>query len=49
MLLIRDTRVNSAICSGSSDNQFEIWSAYDLERMKRMDAYIAIAWLTQYQ
>lgn len=39
---IRDARINSTICSGSSDEQFETWSAYDLDRMKRMDAYIGL-------
>ena len=39
---IRDAQVSCALVSGGSDEAFESWSAYDLERMKLMDAYIAL-------
>ena len=39
---LRDTQISCAVCAGGSDNAFEIMAEYDLERMKRMDAYIAL-------
>jgi len=39
---VRDAQVMLAVQEGGSDQAFEVWSEYDLERMKRMDAYIGL-------
>jgi len=39
---IRDTQIMRAMLWEASDTQFEIWSEYDLERMKRMDVYLGL-------
>lgn len=39
---LRDAQVTRELCSGGSDEAFETWSEYDLERMRKMDAYIAL-------
>ena len=39
---LRDAEVMRELCAGGSDQAFETWSGYDLERMKKMDAYIAL-------
>ena len=39
---LRDAQITSTFCAGGSDEMLETWSEYDLERMKRMDAYIAL-------
>ncbi|MDP7005966.1 MAG: aminopeptidase [Phycisphaerales bacterium] len=39
---IRDAQIMRALHDDASDAQFEIWSEYDLERMKRMDAYLGM-------
>jgi aminopeptidase len=39
---IRDGRIMRALHDESTDEQYEIWSEYDLERMKRMDAYLGM-------
>jgi aminopeptidase len=39
---IRDAQVMRALQASGSDQAFEIWSEYDLERMKRMDAYLGL-------
>ena len=41
-VVIRDNQVSCAVCAGGSDQAFEIMAEYDLERMKRMDAYIGL-------
>jgi aminopeptidase len=38
----RSSRVLRAIDEAGDDACFEVWGAYDVERMKRMDAYIAL-------
>ena len=39
---IRDAQIMRALHDGASDETYEIWSEYDLERMKRMDAYLGM-------
>ena len=39
---IRDAQIMRALHAGGSDQAFEAWSDYDLERMKRMDAYLGL-------
>ena len=39
---LRDMQISCAVCAGGGDSAFEIMAEYDLERMKRMDAYIAL-------
>lgn len=39
---IRDAQIMRVLQAGGSDQAFEIWSEYDLERMKRMDAYLGL-------
>ena len=39
---LRDHQISCAVCAGGTDQAFEIMAQYDLERMKRMDAYIAL-------
>ncbi|MBC8522707.1 aminopeptidase [PVC group bacterium] len=39
---IRDAQVMRALQANASDQALEIWSEYDLERMKRMDAYLGL-------
>ncbi len=39
---LRDSQISCAVCAGGGDRAFEIMAEYDLERMKRMDAYIAL-------
>ncbi|MEM9752676.1 MAG: aminopeptidase [Planctomycetota bacterium] len=39
---LRDSRVQRALVGEASDIQLDVWSANDLERMKRMDAYIGL-------
>jgi len=39
---LRDGQVMRALHDNPSDAQYEIWSEYDLERMKRMDAYLGM-------
>ena len=39
---LRDTRVLRQLQAGGSDTSFEVWGAYDNERMKQMDAYIGL-------
>jgi aminopeptidase len=41
-VVLRDAQVMRALQSGGSDQAFEVWSEYDLERMKRMDAYLGL-------
>jgi len=41
-VVLRDNQISCVLCAGSSDDSFEIMAEYDLERMKRMDAYIAL-------
>ena len=42
MLQLRDAQIMRALHAEAGDDQFEIWSEYDLERMKRMDAYLGL-------
>ena len=39
---LRDSRVLRQLQAGGSDASFEVWGAYDNERMKQMDAYIGL-------
>ena len=39
---IRDAQIMRALHENASDAQYEVWSDYDLERMKRMDAYLGM-------
>jgi aminopeptidase len=39
---LRDAQIMRALHAEAGDDQFEIWSEYDLERMKRMDAYLGL-------
>lgn len=39
---IRDMRILRALQANGGDAAFETWSEYDLERMKRMDAYLGM-------
>ena len=39
---IRDAQVMRALHDDALDDQFEIWSEYDLERMAKMDAYLGL-------
>jgi len=39
---IEDRSVLRTLLTSGTDEQLETWAAYDLERMKRMDAYIGI-------
>jgi aminopeptidase len=39
---IRDAQIMRVLQAGGSDQAFETWSAYDLERMKRMNAYLGL-------
>ncbi|WEK52872.1 MAG: aminopeptidase [Candidatus Cohnella colombiensis] len=39
---IEDRSVMRALLSGATEEQLETWAAYDLERMKKMQAYIGI-------
>ncbi len=39
---IRDGQIMRALHDESTDEQYEVWSEYDLERMKRMDAYLGM-------
>ena len=39
---VRDSQISCAVCAGGTDNAFEVMAEYDLERMKRMDAYIGL-------
>lgn len=41
-VVLRDAQIMRALLDEAKDNQFEIWSEYDLERMKRMDAYLGL-------
>ena len=41
-VVLRDNQISSALCAGGADKAFETMAEYDLERMKRMDAYIAL-------
>ena len=40
---VRDSQISCAVCAGGTDKAFEVMAEYDLERMKRMDAYIGTA------
>ena len=39
---IRDAQIMRAIHVDATDDCYGVWSEYDLERMKRMDAYLGI-------
>lgn len=39
---IRDAQIMRALHDNPSDAQYETWAEYDLERMKRMDAYLGM-------
>jgi len=39
---IRDAQIMRALHDDAQDAQYEMWSEYDLERMKRMDAYLGM-------
>ncbi|MEM1444571.1 MAG: aminopeptidase [Planctomycetota bacterium] len=39
---LRDSRIQRALVGGAADEQLDVWSANDLDRMKRMDTYIGI-------
>ena len=41
-VVLRDAQIMRALHDEPSDSQYEKWAEYDLERMKRMDAYLGM-------
>ncbi|MEM8781441.1 MAG: aminopeptidase [Planctomycetota bacterium] len=41
-VVLRDSRIQRALVEDAGDGQLDVWSANDLDRMKRMDAYVGM-------